>query len=345
MRRAALFVAALVVSGCPQPPTHSMQICDDYEDPCGDGFECLGFHCIAACKYEGDCDPGFRCVDEQCIESCEAQPDCTIGRCGPIDDGRPGSACALVDLPLCGRDVDCGWDGVCVDGGCFTRCGDWPGQCGGAGLRCNLVRDGYGACQVDPDYTPPAPPANCYEAPSPDSWCVDQTGRANTFCDGSGCARNYQAILIVEESDPASCDDTDPSPGADLLGLRIVDPTGAGETYFSTFSFGTGAGNLHREWTAIEAATEPICDDEAEHWMNLGCGGGAVALPGAGPIRPGWNIAVYTATNWCSGPEDGAFSVYLCPQFPSDVESARQSCDDLLGSSSSGTVLTVPTLR
>ena len=134
----------LALSGCPaDPPSFPLDICETYNDPCTAGFECIGYHCVAECDFEGDCDLGFRCVEGQCLQGCEAEPDCTIGKCLPLGDERPGSACALINLPACALDDHCGW-GVCEDGKCLRRC-DFPDACG-FGESCDFRRGDYGAC-------------------------------------------------------------------------------------------------------------------------------------------------------------------------------------------------------
>ncbi len=329
--RAALVIAFVVLSGCPAPSSYPLQICSEYDEPCAGAFECLGFHCVADCRFEGDCDLGFRCKGERCLQSCEAQDDCTIGVCEAIGDGRPGSACELRNLPQCGTDDHCNW-GLCVNGGCLSRC-DWVGECG-LGSICDFRRGDYGTCVPDPDYVPPPPITACFESPAPDQWCQSKLGVWNAYCDGADCARYYPAVAVVDESPPEACLEGDEAPGTDLMSVQIFN---VGETYSSFVDLGEGPDNLHVGVNDVQTFDAAECGSD---WVSLGCGGVAVFIDGQAPLSRGSRVEVRTQTNWCEPGADVA-SVYLCDDYPYDRATARQSCVTYLGPVSD-VVLTVP---
>lgn len=332
MRHLPWIVAILVLVGCETKTSYPLQICSVWEDEaCTAGFDCIGFRCIQDCTYEGDCDLGFRCVDGQCLQSCDATDDCTIGTCVAVGNDRPGSACALRELPDCATDEHCGW-GVCDDGQCLARC-DWEGACG-TGQTCDFRRDEYGACVDDPDYVPPPPPSSCQDAVFPDNWCKEQTGR-NSFCDATTCRNRYAALLILDETLPAVCTADDPAPGTDLLGVRILSANG---TYVTVHVSGEGAGNENMDVTVLNTTDEPSCDAA---WLSLGCGGALVVVGGGGPMYPGEIVEISTQQNWCSNADSTFASAYLCDEFPADLDTAYELCGVYMGPVQDG-YLTVP---
>lgn len=309
-----------------------MQVCWDLEDPCTEGFECIGFRCVADCAYEGDCDLGYRCVDEQCLQSCEVTDDCTMGECRTIGGDRPGSACALTNLPNCVEDDHCGW-GICSEGACLDRC-DWPGACGN-GMLCDWRRGEYGACVLDPNYTPPPPPpvpTTCNDAPDPDHACQQEMGIEHAICLPIGCSISWSAVLVLDITDPSQCLVDEPAPGTDLLGARFG---GSNQMFFSIVEFGGGEGNEHTDLSVL-TTSEPLCVEG--DWVSLGCSGGAVLAPDNGPILPGWWVEIYTREAWCTATEVASADVYLCPVFPESLEHAVRSCSVYLGPASDVTL-------
>lgn len=324
----------LFAVSCDRYESRPYSACDTYQFCDDPDLDCVGFRCMPRCSYEGDCPLGERCDDGHCVEECEEQSDCRHGTCASLDDGRRGNACRLTGLPDCDLDEHCGY-GICVDGTCESRC-EWDGACG-AGQMCNYIRDWYGHCVDDPDYVPPA---NCAEAPYPDRWCYDNEG-PNSTCDHqtAECIRYYPMLLIRDVTQ--ECDTSSNSPGADIVGVRLLDVDGIPvDVQLYQYEPGEGSSNQFDDWLAVQTEFEQRdCSQPDLDFMSLGCGGHILVRPTNQFLFGGWTVDVWERT-WCAedGSSTGVAQIVVCEEFSQDPA----HCDVVLGRTDQDTSFVLP---
>ena len=74
--------------------------------------------CVPACAADGDCLPGERCDDGHCVSiPCEGPADC------PTYFTCPEGPLKLCERAACQWDMDCGSEGICVNGACYDTYG------------------------------------------------------------------------------------------------------------------------------------------------------------------------------------------------------------------------------